>query len=256
MGMGKLKKLAALVALLGMFGSYTSGQALAHAFSPQEGAPIAYVQAAFAATKAKLTGYEVHDWTTINNTFMPEKAVTALGKQLAVKLAVTDLRLYPHVDSRDHVALWSGKVHGLAATVEVASMAIPGAPQTVIVLRLVDSGDDGASFAASYRAIRAAVRSIGGTLEENATLFGELAHPLSESARARVIGSAFARAGAAELQPMQSTYTTSVAGFGAENIPFELAGAQKINLQVALHANSYNNVTRVLVGSPIITVEY
>ncbi|MCY0876449.1 MAG: YwmB family TATA-box binding protein [Firmicutes bacterium] len=251
-----MKKLGALVALLGMFGSYTSGQALAHAVHPEEGAPIPYVQAAFNATKAKLTGYEVHDWTTINDTFMSEPAVTALSHTLAQKLQVTDMHLYPHVDDRDHVALWSGSVRGLKATVEVASMDIPGAPQTVIVLRLVESGGDEATFATSYAAIRSAILSVGGTLEENATLFGDLPGALSGTTREQVIKAAFDRAGAEELQPMQSPYTTSVAGYGAKDIPQEQAGKQAINLQVALHANRYNNVTRVLVGSPIITVEY
>jgi len=255
--MGKMKKLAALVTLLGMFGSYTSGQALAHAFTPLQTAPIGYVQAAFMATKAKLTGYEVHDWTTLNDTFMTEQAAQALGKELVAKLHVTDVRLYKHVDSRDHVALWSGKVRGITATVEVASMAIPTAPaQTVLVLRLLDSGEDSDTFATSYAAIGEAVRAVGGHVQENATLFGILPGALSGAHREQLIGSAFTRAGAEELQPMQSTYTTSVAGFGKVGVPYEQAGAQKINLQVALHANSYNNVTRVLVGSPIITVEY
>jgi hypothetical protein len=55
---------------------------------------------------------------------------------------------------------------------------------------------------------------------------------------------------------MVYTYTTSVAGYATRVLHSVLAGGQPVNLQVALHENSYRNCTKVLVGSPIITVEY
>jgi len=262
-----MKKLAAVAAMLGMVGAYTSGQTVAHAWdaqssSPPSASPVHYVETAFAATRAHFTGYEVHDWTTLNDAFLSQQAVHRLSHELAMKLHLSQPRLYQHQDSRDHVALWSGTVvvQGLSlqSTVEVASLDIPNAPaQTVVILRVLGGGNAQATLDRVYAAVDGLADAIGGHAQVNATLFGALPGLRTGEERSAAIRRAFAAVGAQELQPMQSPYTTSVAGYAPQaTVATAQAGQQTLNLQVALHADGYKSVTRVLVGSPIITVEY
>lgn len=270
--MGKLKKLALLAALLGMVLCYLSGQAVARAVQPAQDAPTAYLWQAFRATGSRFTGFEVHDWTTLNQRFLKQQAVRQLSQAIARQLGMRAPRLYQHSDGRDHVALWSGVVNlastgdaaskrvavsSLTATVELASMALPQAPaQTVLIIRLMANKTAAHTLATAYAATKQVVEAVGGRPQINETLFGELPGLRSAGERSRLIATAFAAAGARELEPMQSTYTTSVAGYGKFPVDSAQANGQALNLQIAMHANSFKNVTKVLVGSPIITVEY
>ena len=263
-----MKKLAIMGAVLGMLTSYVTGQALAQRFvSPSQVTVPAYLEKAFAATRSQLTGYEVHDWTTLSASFLPERQLRQADREVAVRLGVRHLKLYAHSDPHDHVALWTGtyaanpvrgaRAEDVKATVEMASLAFADAPsQTVLIVRLLASTNKEAGFAAAYAAVARVADKVTGHAEINATLFGSIPRLLDTHARAKRIHSAFIAAGARPLQSMTYTYTTSVSGYGAGGVPALHAGKQNINLQVALHENGYKDVTRVLVGSPIITVEY
>lgn len=263
-----MKKLA-LMGLAGLLmASYLTGQAVASRLRPDSGAMVPFLTQAFVATHSRPTGFEVHDWSTLRSGFSSVATLTKDSKRLAQEMGVSAPHLYTHNGSHDHVALWTGiftvgkQKTRLQATVEMASMSFPDAPaQTVLILRLLASAPRSSTelyrnFAVAYRTVRTCAAAAGGSAVVNATLFGVLPRLLNMERRGAVVRAAYAAVHAQPLQTMVYTYTTSVAGYAAEGGQSVPAGGQPVNLQVALHENSYSKSTRVLVGSPIITVEY
>ena len=254
----------AVAAAAACLAAWGTGRAWA-AHQAQADAPqrvCSYIEQAFAATGAVYSGFEIHDWTTLSNTFDGEAGLQATAKRLAVELGGKGLHFYGHVDPSNHVALFTG-TYGTRdhLSVELASMRL-AAPQTVLVVRIwrQESTSPGsqafARLPGMYANVEQAVQSVGGRPMVNASLFGHLAPLTPPEKRLQIIRSAFGAAGAAALQPMVLPYTTSVAGFASAGVPYIVGGRQKLNLQVALHEDNFNHYTRVLVGSPILTVEY
>lgn len=262
--MREMKKLALLGLVMATILSFSAGQTLAHAMhSPETNATPQFVEQAFAATHAHMTGFEVHDWTTLHNEFVPVQTLVTEAHTYAADLGLTNMHVFTHQDAQDHVAQWSGTVNfgprapRVTATVEMASMVFPDAPaQTVLILRYLGFTDDEQVFPKAYARLAQAARYAGGVPKINATLFGTMPRMLAIKARARTIAAAFQAADAKPMQAMTYLYTTSIAGFGAASVPTLRAGQQTIDLQVAMHENSFEQNTRVLVGSPIITLEY
>ncbi len=280
-----MKKLALMGLAVLLTASYLTGQTMASVWRPGAGRTVPFLTKAFDATHSRLTGFEVHDWSTLHDGFSSVAVLTRAAKRLAQKMDVSSLHLYTHDGPRDHVAVWTGfwqagkQTARMQATVEMASLSFPDAPaQTVLILRLLASGPSYPGtraghlqarsaalrsemglfrdFAAAYRTVRTTAAASGGNALVNATLFGVLPGLLNTAHRGAVVRAAYAAVHAQPLQSMVYAYTTSIAGYAADGGSPALAGSQGVNLQVALHENSYNRSTRVLVGSPIITVEY
>lgn len=258
-----MKKLALMGLAVLLMASYMSGQTFARAIRPGPGHTTAFLTQAFAATHSRLTGFEVHDWSTLYDGFSSVATLTRNSKRLAQEMDIASAHLYTHDGPHDHVAMWTGvfavgtQKTRMQATVEMASMSFPDAPaQTVLILRLWAKSASYRDFAAAYRTVRTTADSSGGSAVVNATLFGVLPGLLNTAQRGAVVREAYAAVRARPLQTMVYTYTTSVAGYAVSGGRSVLAGRQPVNLQVALHENSYSQSTRVLVGSPIITVEY
>ncbi len=257
----KLMTLATVAACLAVYGAGRAWAARqAQADVPQQ--VCNYIETAFRATGAAYSGFEIHDWTTLSDTFRPESALRATASRLAAELGGRHLHYYGHVDSRDHVALFTG-TYGTRShlSVELASLRLVPA-QTVLVVRIWRQEATGGAarvfsrLPAMYADVQRAVRSIGGRPTVNASLFGHIDRLLAPAQRSRTVDAAFGAVAALPLQPMVLPYTTSVAGFAAAGIPYIVGGTQRLDLQVALHEDHFNHYTRVLVGSPILTVEY
>ncbi len=256
-----MKKLAMLATVLLMGAAYMSGKALATNELTKSGNPVTYALHAFATTHARETGFEVHDWSTLSRQFESESTIRHEATVLAKGLGLTSLKHYEHIDAHDHVFLWSGTFHAAndpaTATVEIASMRFIDAPsQTVLIERIVKNTTSQALVPLSYDAIRKSVLLAHGDLDINVMLFGSLSGQLSTSARAGIVLHVLSAVNATPVGTMTDSYTTSTSAYASGAAPSLLSGAQPVNLQVALHENSYKHDTRVLVGSPLITVEY
>ncbi|MCY0892300.1 MAG: YwmB family TATA-box binding protein [Acidibacillus sp.] len=259
-----MKKLVLLGLAIATVMSYFAGQTFAEVLhGPVSNDTPQFVERAFNATHAQMTGFEVHDWTTLHNAFVPVKTLVAEAKAYAHELGLHDMHLYEHQDPNDHVAQWSGTVSfgphakDVTTSVEMASMLLPDAPaQTVLILRYLGTTSDEQAFASAYARLTETAQQAGGLPKINGTLFGNVPGLQGESERATRIAKAYQAVFAKELQSMVYPYTTSIAGYGAAPVPYLVAGKQLVNIQVAMHEDSFEHNTKVLVGSPIITLEY
>lgn len=272
-----MKKIAVLALLAGLTVAYASGRVAAAEMAgstvwqtaSQPGARSAaaavapFVVRAFRATGARVTGFEVHAWSTLADGFETTGTLRSRALSVARALGFTGLALTVHDGRADHVVVWKGRytnpsLGGTAVgTVEFASMEFPGQkPQTVCVARILAATGTAAALAPAYADIAAAVAVLHGDTAQNATLFGDKGTPLGTVARAALARKALATARAKPIGRMTITYTTSVSAYAPIAVPTLPSGTQKIDLQVAFHENFYNKDTRVLVGSPIVTLEY
>lgn len=261
-----MKKLAIAAVLVAMGFAYVGGQSFAQQWNaPSAEADVVSAARAFAATGATQESLEVHDWTTLTDGYWPLASLRTSSLRIAKALGMSELQWTQHVSAGEHVALWSGSLASRSwgrggfphATVELASMQFAGAPsQTVLIIRVVAGRATLAQALSLYRAVDHAVRVANGNPTVNVTFIGTIPGQMGTSLRRQRIADALHAVHANSWQSVVYPYTTSVAGYIAENIPTLTAGATKWNIQVALHENNVTNTTRVLVGSPVITVEY
>ena len=225
---------------------------------------VAMVKTAFTATGAKLSEYEVHDWTTLQNKALSLSQLEAIGQKAAMALAISTKPSWTRTTAGESVVMYaSQQVHkganfALQATVELMSMKFPNVtPQTALVIRELVNTTNGNSMSTTYQRVLSAVLATGGQPHLNVTMVGDLSGQLNTSARARVVRHVFACTGGTPLQGMQDAYTTSTSGDVPDFTgPSIRSGRQNLNIQVALHKRDYQKDTKVLVGSPIITIEY
>ncbi len=262
--MKKLKVLAGACLFIALYQAGTmAGQAWANVNHPSFTPDL--VEQAFQATSAHATGFEVHDWTTQNTAFLPVYVLKIEAKDLLYRLFANHITGFSHSDAHQHVSFLSGhtsiktatgKTVPLTATVELASMHLPGqSPQTVLVIRLLSNQHTLAGLHTAFSLLQSVVPAKGSS-NRNVMVFGQLPKMASQGSRTALIHKAFADVQGSATQWSQDAYTTSAAGGSAKGGLSLPVGNQNITLQVAMHANGYNQTTRVLVGSPLITVEY
>jgi hypothetical protein len=222
-----------------------------------------YVARALAATGARMNGFEVHDWSNLSSRAESLPTLRAEAERVVRAFGMKRTGAYEHDAANDRVALVTGTYDGNAtASVELASMQLTASQmETVLVARIADTGSGRkppalAEVAGAYLSIERATRAVAAQPDVNVTLFGSLANMLGRAARASRVAAALAADGAAAQPGMADAYTTSVTGFSPAPVPYDIAGQTRFNLQVALFENNFHHSTRVLVGSPIITVEY
>lgn len=222
-----------------------------------------YVARAMAATGARMDGFEVHDWSVLSGGAQGLPELREEAGRIARALGMKQTGAYEHDAPNDRVALVTGTYDGsTTASVELASMQITASQmETVLVARIDAPGSPRkpptlAEVVGAYASVERAVREAAASPEVNVTLFGTLADMLGRSARASRVAAALAADGAKPQPGMADAYTTSVTGFSPAAVPYDIAGGTRFDLQVALFEDNFHHSTGVLVGSPIITVEY
>jgi hypothetical protein len=243
-------------------GAGVSAMSAAHPLADARTAPDLAVRA-FTATGARLTDIEVHDWSTVSQRFASMRALTALALRAAQLLGLRQAHFWQRETRGERVVQLTGWFRGtagqpsLALSIEAASMRFVGSPaQTVLALRIYGAAHDVTSLAVAYRALAQAVAAAGGTADLNATLIGRLPRGYSTTAQQALERKAWSAVTGRILQRFTGTYTTSDAGYAPWRAPAVVTGGQRLDLQVAFHRNNYAQMTKVLVGTPMITVEY
>lgn len=260
-----MKKLALMVLVGGCIVAYSLGNKVATASVPSStDAAVTLVRQAFTATQAKLSAYEVHDWTTLRNQALSLSQIEDIGKNVATTLKINVRPEHVQSSKEEASVIFTGlrspqdTAGSTQVSVQLMSMKLPQVPpQTVLVVREVTTTTVAGSMGATYQHVADAVSRVGGQPHINVTMIGYLQGTLPTGARAQVIQHAFVSTAGQPLQTMQDAYTSSTSGtVAAANVPFIESGMQKLNLQVALHKRNYQKDTKVLVGSPLITIEY
>lgn len=220
-------------------------------------APTAFLEKAFSATGARVEGYGVHHWSILNHELMSTDQLKRMAAKLNATLQLRDTRewVYDQGDQRvfQLQGWWPG---GTSGVLVITSLKTDSQPDTTLVLRVEHTGPGTDGLAAAYDRVKQTVASAGQTPRIDSCLYGSLSVRMSETERQNRIAQALASVRAKEVEALRTPLVTSVSAYSPQTKEYILTGGKKMNLQIAVHDDAYGNKTRVVVGTPIVTVEY
>ncbi|MDI3256891.1 MAG: YwmB family TATA-box binding protein [Kyrpidia sp.] len=251
--MRKIGFLGLAVCLVAAWASLYAGRfTLAEAVTP-----TAFLEKAFAATGAHVEGYSLHHWSVWNHQFMSADQLKQEAAKLNRTLQFKDTRewVYDQGDQRVYQlrGWWPGGISGMLV---LTSLNTGAQTDTTLVLRVERPGPSTDGLASAYDRLKATVQAAGLTPRIDTCLYGSLDDRMSETERQNRLAGALAAVRAREVEALRTSLVSSVSAYSPLMKEYIFTGNKKMNLQIAVHDDAYGNKTRVVVGTPIVTVEY
>ncbi|WP_232697881.1 YwmB family TATA-box binding protein [Brevibacillus daliensis] len=128
--------------------------------------------------------------------------------------------------------------------------------QVYIVLSLEGKQEHAEDIETSYVNVVAKVKSMDLIPQFSTCIRGIYNDKLSVGWQEARIGNVFSLLQANEIERLQDESVTSISGYINQWNSYIITNEHKMNVQVATHVDSVNNLTRITIGSPIITAEY
>lgn len=213
---------------------------------------------AFREAGAEAEGYYVHNWSIVNRTFMKMDDLAEMANKLNSTLQIPDAREYRNSDSRQHVYQLHGRWDpATAVSIVLTSMNLQEQqPQTVLVVKIERDSGRVQDIEDSIEKIKNTVAKIGAAPQISTCIKGFRSDRIDSMERDRLVERVFAAVGANETEGIRSESLTSVSGYSPLVKEYITTNGKRMNLQVAVHYDAYRNNTRILIGAPIVTVEY
>ena len=214
--------------------------------------PLQPLITAFHETKANVTGYEVHTFVDEKNTWQTVPILQQAIRHRLLALHAIRQTLTTEVSSKRQDVLGTGyreeqvgkeRVRELV-TVQIASFWQGKQAMTLQVERIVAKRNDLAGFRTAYTALAQSARSKG---IETALIEGMLPTSMPKVKQQALIVRALHAVHAVPGKMISDAYTSSALG---------TFGMTTATLQIATHRDTRQDRTKVLVGCPLITVEY
>lgn len=217
-----------------------------------------FLSAAFAATEAEVEGYSVHNWSVIDRDYKSLEELKALGQQLNETFGLEQAQeTAEHEGDKNSYALRGTWKDGSQAQLVLSSLKFQDhAPQTVLVLRVEQETNDLGEFNRSIQLVRDTATRAGTVPQISTCIKGLLADKMKDGETNALISKVFGKVNAKEVEGVRSDIVSSVSGYSPLTKDYIVTNGNKMNLQVAVHYDEQQQKTRVLVGSPIVTIEY
>lgn len=229
----------------------------AHSSSPSQDM-AALVSKAFTATGAKQTGYSVHDWSVIDEQYHTKQDLHTLGDRLNQTLQIQNPQVFESANGNQNVFQIRGKWDtNTSISMELTSMQFPGKnPQTTLVIRAESTATSLHELAVNMDQIKSTIAVTKARPQISTCIQGFLDDRMNNVERNQLISNTLRSVNAKELEGVRSDLVASISGYSPLSQDFIVTNGKKMNLQVAIHYDSYRHQTQVLVGSPIVTIEY
>ncbi|MBL0385457.1 YwmB family TATA-box binding protein [Tumebacillus sp. ITR2] len=217
-----------------------------------------FLAQAFAATKADVEGYTVHNWSLVDKEFHTPDQLKALGQKLNKTFAMQNAKESQDSagDQNAYTLRGTTAVGGTAQIVLTSMKFQDKAPQTVLVLRVEREATDLGGFKEAIQGVRETVSEANAIPQISTCIKGLRADKMSDGSSNSLIQNVFQTVKAKEIEGVRSELVTSLSGYSPLTKDYIVTNGNKMNLQVAVHYDAHLDKTRVLVGSPIVTIEY
>ncbi|PWK16250.1 YwmB family TATA-box binding protein [Tumebacillus permanentifrigoris] len=217
-----------------------------------------FLAQAFAATKADVEGYSVHNWSVIDKEFRSQEQLKALGQKLNKTFAIqAPKETLDGGGDQNSYTLRGTRADGGTAQIVLTSMKFQDrSPQTALVLTVDRDAQDLGGFQAAIQEVRETVSAANAIPQISTCIKGLLADKMSDGASSTLIRDVFQDVKAKEIEGVRSELVTSLSGYSPLTKDYIVTNGNRMNLQVAVHYDAHLDRTRVLVGSPIVTIEY
>ncbi|MFD1675804.1 YwmB family TATA-box binding protein [Alicyclobacillus fodiniaquatilis] len=223
----------------------------------------AFLLQAMSAANVTPTNYAIHDWTNLNQQFMSEDHLASIGTQLEQEFDLNKAKITSRSESNE--TFW--QVDGTwpnSTNVQIVLTSFPAttdgsgttAAQTVLTVTALNGSASTKDFAASYDRIEQLVASVQGTPQMSAYFAGAMKSQLSEQDANQLVNRVFSAVNASPVESLKGQWDTSVSGYTPNALTYIYTNGKRMNLQVAVHDDTYHHDTNVLVGTPIITTTY
>lgn len=254
--------LVASLALLGMLidSAYATSNPISQAAVASQEAN--YLTKVFQATNAHAVGFVIHDYSTVNHSYLPSASTQHLAIDVANKLGLTGLRGKAQIKVGEHLVELSGRWPQMEVLVVVSSLnhTVMGhldlQNDTTVVIRAVSNTDSLKSLQLRMNSIVNALSESHITPQIDAYIHGTLPSKLTQTQTAKVVAHALTSVDAHQVEALQTQDISSVSAYSPQDSLYIVTGQSKMNLQVALHFDPNQGNTNVDVGVPFITDNY
>ncbi|ATO49160.1 YwmB family TATA-box binding protein [Brevibacillus laterosporus] len=176
-----------------------------------------------------------HEWSGILG-IPSARAVTAEGKQLIYQT--------------------EGKVGQTKLQIRLIGVPEPHNISIYLVISLEGKRIHAQDIERAYEKVVDKTNSRGLIPQFSTCIRGIYNDTLSDGWQEARINKVFALLQAQEVERLQDESVTSISGYTTQWKPYIITNDQKMNVQVATHVDSLNQLTRITLGTPIITAEY
>ena len=217
-----------------------------------------FLRDAFNATEGEVEGYSIHNWSVIDQEFHSADQLKAMAQQLNRTFGIENAKATGGSEGDQHsVTLRGTWKNGADAQLTLKSMRMTDhAPQTALVLRVERETQDLQDYGPSIDRVRATAESLHAVPQISTCVKGFLPDKMENGDSNSLVKRVFEKVKAKEIEGVRSGLVTSVSGFSPLSRDYIVTNGNKMNVQVAVHYDAYQGKTRVLVGSPIVTIEY
>jgi hypothetical protein len=231
--------------------------AAAHAAEAQ----AAFLETSFRATHAQLQGFEVHMWSPVSDSPVTMSTLTTEIDQLQAELRLSEVHKQAASAGGERLMRLTGSwPDGTQVTVTLSSFDAPmPGPRTLLVVHAENHQGSLNGFGedlARVHELAAHYSADAGAPEISACLKGFLNDRIVGVHADRLIAAAFQAVSATPVEGVETATLISQSGYSARQSTYIVTNGHKMNLQAAVHPDSYHHCTNVLVGTPIITSTY
>jgi hypothetical protein len=248
----------------------------------------------FAATGASASGYEVHNWSQSEGRFLSEAELQGLLGKLKQEFHIQNAKQVHQAGRNDtFCAIYGERADGASVILTASSYHPSQGPDTTVLVVRIDkvwttpvtpvasaaaptsaasptsaapptskpaSGAAWGSLATGFRAdfaqVRQGVANAGFTPQISGCIEGSVNARMSGGQKERLISEALGAVRAHQVEGITSDGVMSISADSPGVANGILTHGHRMNLQVAIHDDTYHERTNVLVGTPIITIPY
>lgn len=218
----------------------------------------AFLMKAFSATNADVEGYDIHDWSVIDAKYRSMGELKTMAENLNKTLKIE----HPTASTDDSGDQNSYSLHGTFVDGSDVELVIKSmkfqehAPQTVLAVSIARDTKDLSEYDRQIQTVRQTAVAAGSVPQISTCITGLLADKMKDSDSNALVKTVFRKVKATEIEGVRSDLVTSVSGYSPLTKDYIVTNNKKMNIQVAVHYDGIQKKTRVLVGSPIVTIEY
>ncbi|GIM46438.1 hypothetical protein DNHGIG_19870 [Collibacillus ludicampi] len=216
------------------------------------------LEQAFLATDAQVEQYSVRGFAVKKNQWMEWEDVSRLAHALAASMNMKNIKQENTKQADENqvrlYGQWDDQTHIMVSVLSMKKSQMD--VQTITIIKVDRQGNSWQPLNSIQKRLRYTALFYGIPMEISTTLQGTVAAYWNEKQQEQIIGRVFRTVGAKEVEGLQSPKVTSISAYTPKIAEHIVSRQRPINLQVAAHYDQYRQKTHVVIGSPVITVEY
>lgn len=222
------------------------------------------LEEAFRVSGAEVVETNINVYSSQQGMFLNGEEVASIAKSLAYEMEVdfeTSEKIENYSDDYNQISVIGQNLLGYTAVIIVNSMDFSnveesdGGSETDIVLD-VSIGGHYESLAVIEKVVERAVNKFIKGARVTSCIIGRYENEVPDRDRDGIIASVLDSADATEVERSVYDGMLSISAYTSKIGEHVEMGRNKINLNVAMRYNSYEDRTYIWLGSPIISVEY